>query len=242
MTKKKEMWLKNNTGSDVSLSDLGVKVLANQTTNIYAYNPYITETQVKKSIENGSIYKRLKNNVLSVVKGAKNQKPHTLDHIKTSSKVVEVVKSKSSIFINTNDEDVLEDEDLGSIADYGLGELGHNNTKNVVFSDGVVVVEQKKDEEIVKTTDTGIKIDVLRNAGVNEKTIVALTDNTKKSTDEVKKPKKEKLVDSVNKAKNSTVDMKSDNERTIEEDFDTKVATKDKSGAIVMKVKEYTED
>jgi hypothetical protein len=175
MVKKKTLWLKNNTGSDVSLSDLGVKVAANQTINVYAYNPYVTVEQVKKSMEDGAISKRLENNVLSVVKGTKKSRPHTLDHIKASSDAVEIVKSKTSVFINTKDEDVLNDEDLGDIADYGLGELGHNNTTNMRTDDGSVVVKQKEDELVDEISDATVYMEKVEDSGVSGQSIVAMT-------------------------------------------------------------------
>lgn len=182
---KKELWLKNNTGSDVNVGDLGVRVLANGTTNVYAYNPYITEQKVKNSIESGSLLKRLESGVLSVVRGSKNPNPHTLNHIKASSGPIEVVKSKSSVFIDTKEEDVLADEDLGDIADYGLGELGHNNTANVRTRDGSVVVEQKEDFPENEVSDVQVQFEKVKSSTVSEQSVVAVTKQVKAQIDPI---------------------------------------------------------
>jgi hypothetical protein len=294
MAKKKALWLKNNTGSDVSLSDLGVKVLANQTTNVYAYNPYITTEQVKKSMEDGSISKRLESKVLSVVKGVKKPRPHNLDHVKTSSGVVEVVKSKTAVFINTKDEDVINDEDLGDIADYGLGELGHTNTTNVRTEDGSIVVKQKEDEPEDEVSDAIVQMEKVKSASnVSNQSVVAITKQVESQSDPVgpmapdtslpdqpfvvvrppedPEPQQATAIQEAEaKLKSMTkikkvgdtivVDGKTAGGRNLkaiaaddpeaadadsvikdESKYDAQVATKDESGAIVMKVKEVTE-
>jgi hypothetical protein len=288
MVKKKALWLKNNTGSDVSISDLGVKVLANQTTNVYAYNPYITEQQVKDSMESGSLAKRLESKVLSVVKGTKKARPHTLDHIKTSADVVEVVKSKTAVFIDTKEEDVLSDEELGDIADYGLGELGHSNTANIKTKDGSIVVKQKEDTPEDEISDVEVKFEKVKSSNVSEQSIVAVTKQVESQSDPVgpmadnsstadqpfvvvqppKDPEPQKataIQEAEEKLKASKVkkvgdafvvdgkDAESrnikaiaagdspDTNDSVSNTYDAQVATKDESGAIVMKVKEVAE-
>lgn len=250
---KKTLWVKNNTSADVSLSDLGVKVAANQTTNIYAYNPYITEQQVQASLESGSLQKRLKNNVLSLAKGFKPKRPHTLDHIKTSNKAIEISKSKSAVYVNTKDEDVLSDSDFGEIADYGLGDLGHENTSNVKTNDGSIVVEQKKDpsqdqdqhlvlkptvrdSDVTKNVSSIIMEDPASEVTATDDVVVA--DIPKPDTEPAEEkpdhtPMAEKVDDTI------VVNKPEDVEKTDEnESYDMQVATKDDSGVTVMKVKE----
>ena len=179
----KELWLQNNTGSDVSLSDLGVKVLANRTINVYKYNPHVTVEQVQKSKESGSLARRLESKTLTVVAGTKNPRPHTLDHVGISNSVVEVVKSKSAVFIDTKNEDVLEDEDLGDFADYGLGDLGHKNATPTKRSDGVVVVEQKQDNPEDEKSDAVVKLEV--QSSVSGQSIVAMAQRVAAQVDPV---------------------------------------------------------
>jgi hypothetical protein len=306
----KKLWLQNNTGADVSVSDLGVKVPANGTLDVYAYNPYLTKEQVAKSKEDGSLAKRLSSGVLSVTKGTKNPKPHTLDHVKTSSRAVEVVKSKSAVLVNTKEEDVLADEDLGDFADYGLGELGHENAKSVRTGDGVVVVQQKQDDPDPEESDATVELEVRTN--ISGQSVVAMAKQAESwsnptgpivedvsSPDQpyivVKPPEPEiqqataikdaedrlkamdkarvrkegntivvdgktaggrnlKTVAELNKVANKQgvpvedlpqdVVASADADAVIKDEarYDARVATKDESGAIVMKVKEVSEE
>lgn len=266
MAKKKVLWVKNNTGADVSLSDLGVKVLANKTINVYAYNPYITTEQVNNSRLSGSLSKRLESETLVVVKGTKNPNPHTLNHIKTSPSAISVIKSKTSVFINTSEEDVLEDDDLGDIADYGLGDLGHNNTINVRTEDGSIVVEQVKDDP--ESEIPGLGVGVKSSSGASGQSITAMTRQAESQSDPVgpiadssSPPNKpfvivnpsEDPVEIKEETKSATkikkigdtivIDENSaDSKEALVDDsvesYDTQVATKDESGSIVMKIKE----
>jgi len=159
-----------------------------------------------------------------VVKKGVSKKPHTLDHLKESTKVVEVVKSKSSVFIDTRDVDVLEDGDLGDFADYGLGELGHKNSKSVNDGNGIVVVKQKQDKP--EDEDERIRTliqKVTGKANQSDAIVVTSADKTVKNASEVD------LI-TVNPPEPEP-------EAEPEEEFDTKVATKNEDGSIVMKVK-----
>lgn len=280
----KELWLQNNTSSDVSLSDLGVKIPANKTINIYKYNPYLTVEQVKRSQEDGSIAKRLKSETLIVVAGTKKLRPHTLDHIKVSDSVVEVVKSKSAVFIDTKGEDVLEDEDLGDFADYGFGELGHKNTINTRTSDGSIVVKQKQDDLKDEKPDAKVNLEVQSN--ISGQSIVAMAKQVEVQSDPVgpvaegqsaqgqsyvvvRPPtstesdnsipqiqadainQAEKRLEEMSRVKKSgdivvidgTIADTRDSDSIIKKEsktYDTQVATKNESGAIVMKLKEVS--
>lgn len=265
---KKELWLKNNKEADVHLSDLGVKVGSLKTINVYAYNPYITEDKVKLSRESGSLSKRLNSGTLSVVKKPTSPRPHTLDHLKTSTKPVEVVKTKTAVVVDTREVDVLDDDDLGEIADYGLGELGHENTKNVKDVPGAVVVQQKQDPNEEPDPAVKVKMEKVPSTNASGQSIVAMTDMAEKATNPigdvadnaspeqsfvvVKPPESAKPaapvekpavpgVTKVGKDESGAVvitgvdDGKKD---TSASKYDAHVATKDESGAIVMKLKE----
>lgn len=280
----KELWLQNNTGADVSLSDLGVKVPANKTINVYKYNPYVTTEQVQKSREDGALSKRLTSNTLTVVSGAKDPRPHTLDHVKASNSIVEVVKSKSAVFIDTKSEDVLEDEDLGDFADYGLGDLGHKNTTATKVNKGVVVIEQKQDDLVEENFTATVKPEV--HSGISGQSIVAMTQQVESQVDPVgpiaegqaaqgspyvvvKPPdsteegvpqvtmdavkRAEERLKSMNKPKkigdmvvvDGTMADDRDSDKVIKKGsktYDAQVATKNESGAIVMKLKEVSEE
>jgi len=242
----KELWLHNDTGADVSIADLGVKVPANKTINVYKYNPYLTEEQVKRSMEDGSLSKRL-NNVLSVVNKYVAPEPHGLNHIKASKKPVEVIKTKSAIYVNTKEEDVLEDEDFGDFADYGLGELGHKNTTHKQTDDGSVVVVQKKDDEKSEIPAPLLDYQKAGDKKVDGHSVVAVGENTDvvKSGENIliSPPVPEDVKEPTQKKSTKLKVRKTDNSVVIEDEFDTNVATNDSKGkAIVMKLKEVGGD
>jgi len=146
--KDKELWLLNTTKADVSLSDLGVKVLANQTANVYASNPYLTEEQVKRSMSIGSLQKRIISGALKVVKTDNKKRSTVIDKIKESKQPVMARKTKSSIIVEHTETEAVEGKGF-EFADYGLGELESEADKK-----NLVVVKAKQDELPVEVTDT----------------------------------------------------------------------------------------
>lgn len=266
---KKELWLKNNTEADVHLSDLGVKVGKLKTINVYAYNPYITEDKVKLSMESGALSKRLTSETLSVVKKPVSERPHTLDHVKASNRAVEVKKiNKTAVVIDTKEMDVLEDDDLGEIADYGLGDLGHENTNYVRTEDGSIVVKQKEDAQDEEPTGAKVSMEVVPSSNMSGQSVVAMTELSEKAVNPigpvaenaspeqsfvVVKPPEEKNKPTPSKpaVEGKTTVAKDDESGAVvvtgdadkqpkpsTSKYDAHVATKDDSGAVVMKLKE----
>lgn len=265
---KKELWLKNNKQADVHLSDLGVKVGSLKTVNVYAYNPYLTEDKVKLSREKGSLLKRLNTGTLSVVKKPVTTRPHTLDDIKASTQPVEVVKTKTAVVVDTREMDVLDDDDLGEIADYGLGELGHENTQYVKDVPGSVVVKQKQDTDEELEPAAEVTMEKVPSKNASGQSIVAMANMAEKATNPVgdvaentapdqsfvvvKPPENAKKATPVEKpAVEGVTKVGKDESGAVvitgvddgkkdasTSKYDAHVATKDESGAIVMKLKE----
>jgi len=144
----KELWLLNTTKADVSLGDLGVKVLANQTVNVYTFNPYITEEQVKKSMSIGSLQKRIISGALRVVKTDTKKRPTVIDKLKETKQPVMARKTKSSIIVEQTETEAVEGKGF-EFADYGLGELESEADKK-----NLVTVKAKQDELPVEVADT----------------------------------------------------------------------------------------
>lgn len=293
----KELWVKNNTGLDVGLGDLGMKVPAGSTVDIYKRSHYITPEIVKASLDSGSLYKRISANKLEIVQGRANSTPHALNHLKASKNPVQVVKSKSSVLVDTAELDVLEDGDLGGIADYGFDELGPSPTANVTYvkdESGAVVVRQHQDEPEPETSDAEVSVEVMRSAGIGEqiiRVVVKKADELIEEQDksnkvyvitppedepepEVKTPtalkagkteagvvvmegkttggRNLKVVSELNKVADAagisveelpqevinTADADAVVNHSVPEEFDTKVATKTETGAVVMKLKQ----
>lgn len=148
---KKELWVQNPGGSDVSLSDLGVKVPAGKTVNVYRYNPYLTEAKVSESLESGALSKRLANGLLKLVKKGVKTRPQMLDQIKESKEMLKAKKTKSSVVIEPTTDPSEEGENF-EFADYGLGEISPAVSQQ---KDGAaVVVTAKQDEEPESVEET----------------------------------------------------------------------------------------
>lgn len=293
----KELWIKNHTGLDVGLSDLGMKVPAGKTVDIYKRSHYITPEIVEASLDSGSLYKRISANKLEIVQGRANSAPHALNHLKVSDSPVMIVKSKSSVFVDTAELDVLEDGDLGGIADYGFDELGPSPTANVTYvkdESGAVVVQQHQDDPEPETSDAEVSVEAMRSAGIGEQVIKVvvrkadeLIEDQDKSNrvyvitppDDEPEPEAEKstapkagktetgavvmdgktaggrdlkVVSGLNKLADAkgvavedlpqevidTADADAVVNHNVPEEFDTKVATKTDTGAVVMKLKQ----
>jgi hypothetical protein len=136
----KVLWVQNAGTSDVSLSDLGVKVPAGKTINVYKTNPYLTEAMVKQSLESGALFKRLSAKILKIVNKAVSTKSPILDKINTSKGSVSARKTKTSVIIGVDDpEDSIEAE--FDFADYGVSDaVTHKKVDNAV------VVDVKQDD------------------------------------------------------------------------------------------------
>ena len=146
--KDKELWLLNTTKSDVMIGDLGIKILANKSVDIYKYNPNLTEDKVKVSMESGSIKKRVDGKILKVIKNIK-KKSTPLSKIKESKVPLKARKTKSSVVL----EQTIEEVEVGKefdFADYGLGELSKEAGKNQAS----VIVKVKQDVLEDESADT----------------------------------------------------------------------------------------
>lgn len=143
MVEKNVMWLQNPGTSDVSLADLGVKVPAGQTINVYQANPYLTAEQVTISKKTGSLARRLDSGILRIVRSPVTARPPTLDHLKASNKIVTAKKTKTSVVIDADAVDESEDGKF-EFADYGVNDIAPvakpEKTKDSVF------VNVKQDE------------------------------------------------------------------------------------------------
>ncbi|MBF0556601.1 MAG: hypothetical protein HQK96_18945 [Nitrospirae bacterium] len=140
----KELWLLNNTGSDVSVSDLGVKVPAGGTINVYKYNPYITEDQVNNSIKCGALSKRLsgQNPVLKIVPKKAPDLKTQIRKIQQSNEPIKAVKTHSSIVIEQKNTEEVTDDKGFDFADYGIDASIAAPTKDNV---GGVTIKAKED-------------------------------------------------------------------------------------------------
>lgn len=259
----KVLWLRNNTGSDVHLSDLGVKVGKLKTINPYKYNPYITTAQVELSRDSGSLRRRLESGTLTVVPRHVTQRPPELDRVEVSDQVVDIVKVKTSVVIDTKELDVLDDDDLGDFADYGLGELGHKNTNFAKTPEGAIVVNQLQDELGPDESDATTTLSTITATNSSAKSTLVVTELAEKSVDPVgpiaddtapeqpfvvvKPPKevipkeaKAKIGTKVSRDDSGTITMSgvSDDYGKSELELQQREAVKDDTGAVVMRVKE----
>jgi len=121
MKVKNALWLQNYTVMDVSVDDLGVVIKSGATVNVYKHNPALTEEQVQKSLDSGSISRRLKTKTLKIVKKAVGIRPFVLDKIKQSDKPMLITQIKSSIIITPESLLLGDDQkEKFEFADYGV--------------------------------------------------------------------------------------------------------------------------
>lgn len=154
---EKELWLKNTSGSDVNLSDLGVKVRRGKVINVFKYNPHLTLDKVKQSMESGSLSKRLLSGVLSKASGPVNSRPNSLNKVGLSDKSVTIKKSNTSVLVESGNKDLGSDnqqDDSFGFADYGISDLGEVVQEK---SGAAVVVRQNEGEEPVNPGEEILK-------------------------------------------------------------------------------------
>jgi hypothetical protein len=138
------LWVQNLGTSDVSLSDLGVKVPAGKTINVFKSNPYLTKAQVDLSLQSGALSKRITNGTVRLVTGPVAEKPHNLGK-KLVSKEFTVRKTKTSVVIDASTPNE-EGGEKFDFADYG-GVDFENVVKHEKVSDSVVVSAKNDDAE-----------------------------------------------------------------------------------------------
>lgn len=251
-----ELWIFNPTGCDVSLSDLGVKVPAGKTINVYAYNPYVKKEQVEKSMKDGAISKRLILKTIKIVNGPYKERPLALDNLKAAQpNTISARKTKTSIVVDQNSPVTEEiEEGFNEFADYGFDVSEAVKTKK---EDGaVLVVQEKTKEEIIKAEPVKTEI-ITEKSKVDSPTTILVKETSSKFTDPTgphaeavssskspyakifKQPETEKKkvlfkrADETNTTDDSIINM-----NKVETEFDATIITKDKSGAIIMKFKE----
>jgi hypothetical protein len=180
MNKVRELWLFNPTTSDVSVSDIGVKVPAGKAVNVYQANPYLTTSKVQDSLESGAIARRLEAKVLRrVKKKPSSARPETVDMIKASRQSMVAKKTKTSVVLDSG----MTEDDLGEngefkFADYGVNDLPPiNYVKNDV---GAIVAEPKVDK--VDDTNAGEQLVPKVETGINNRQSQIVMDTAEKST------------------------------------------------------------
>lgn len=254
----KELWLQNQNNVDVSLSDLGVKVGANKTIEVFAYNPYLTEDQVTKSLNSGSISKRLKSGALKKVAGKPSDKEHGVGVLESVTRPTNNVRVRSSVIVEPKQEEDLIVEDLMDIADYGLDGL-EENVNMVKNPNGAVTVEQKTEEVPVeeKLVKPDLKIEKLQNTST-QSIYVTVNDSVEQENalpthiveppkEAITQPPEDKPVVKEEPKVIATEESvaveppKNKEEKPVdagEKKEGMRIATKTKSGITVMKVKE----
>jgi len=260
---KKELWLFNTTSSDVSISDLGVKVLAGESINVYVSNPYLTEEQVEKSMKYGALFKRLdgENPVLKIVQKKISGKTK-IKKIQQSKEPINATKVRSTVIIDQKVDDQGDSGERFDFADYGFDP----EISSPVKQDVGVVIKAKEDDlnkiepikdapDSTKQTDPMGKmaqITIPSNSFVVVKNTVAET-KAEQSTKELAKvvcektlvaekteePLKSEELIAAKKECGVVIEKKAEVESAKKtEDGGMRVASRTKSGITVMKIKE----
>jgi hypothetical protein len=264
----KELWLYNATDSDVSLSDLGVKVPSKSSVNVYKYNPYLTEAQVQQSMEDGSLAKRLAgpSPILRVVQNKVNSGKEQINQIKISGKPIIATHTKTSVVIDPA-EDTQQIDGTFDFADYGVES---SVVESVVVEDAVVVkaktdttdsLQSSKPQEPIQqgpmTTVPGEiqKIEVINSVSMPKAETPAKEETPTKSSvrakENVKVARKEtqqsEALITINTTITETAPVKTESGSVVMADTEfldslepkgMRVASRSKNGITVMKIKE----
>lgn len=178
--KELELFLFNQSKLDVSISDLGVKVPANKTVDVYKYNPYLTVEQVNKSLKGGSLNKRLngKNPPLKIVNKDLNKKPSTINKIKQSGEAYKIKKTKSSVVIENTQEESNNGEKF-DFADYGIDDVSRVKDQSSVFV--------KAKEDILPKTTTNTSTAPKLETGISKQSTIVMDTMVKNITNPIGK-------------------------------------------------------
>ena len=126
---KNELWVQNLDTSDRKIHDLGVKVPAGKTINIYAFNPRLTAAEVGLSMKSGDLARRTAAGILRVVERKVKVMPKDLLKVGVSKKPVMAKKGKSSIYIDPNDNELVTEDGSFDFADYGISDIDTTTKK-----------------------------------------------------------------------------------------------------------------
>lgn len=175
------LWVKNPGGTDVSLSDLGVKVPAGKTVNVYAVNPYLTVEQVEKSRSSGALFKRLESKILIIVTKAVSVVPPTLNQIKESDQPIRARKTKSSVVIEPSTDEPQEEGDSFDFADYGVNGLGPIEHKRET---GAVLVDTFQDQES-KELAPAVNLEPISESGLSKQSQIVMKTTSENMVDPI---------------------------------------------------------
>lgn len=233
MKNEEEFWVLNVSQSDVSLSDLGLKVQAGNTVNVYQANPYLTKEQVTKSLESGSLFRRINDHkVLKQV--TKKPKPAAvINKLHENDDVLRAKKTKTSVIIDTKDS-MESDDGSFEFADYGVDV---NKNSSAVSDSDAVFIKQKEDEFNAQELDTEL-VPKTSSGPAQRQTAVLVEKQSKLASN----PMGRMAESSVTPSESQPFVIFTPEKVTsadVDESYDAKVATTvDDNNATVMKFKE----
>lgn len=106
----RECWYKNNTANDLNLrTELGFKIPAYATVNLYKLKPSLTEAEVAKSESEGLINKCVRANKLIKLPFAPPPPQNTLPEVISEAKKPVPSRTKSSVVMDLEEMDYIED-------------------------------------------------------------------------------------------------------------------------------------
>jgi len=114
------LYIQNSTRMDVGVDDLFMVVKSGTTIDVYRYNPALTVEQVQKSLESGSLSRRIKGNMIRIVNKIVATRPVSLDDVKLSDKPRMIKQTKSTIIVEPSS--VLDEgsKEAFDFADFGV--------------------------------------------------------------------------------------------------------------------------
>lgn len=149
---KKEVWVLNLTKNDVMISDLGVKVPANQTVNICSANPYLTEYQINKSQKDGSLCNRLKSSTLKIIKKKTTNGKDHVTKVLSSDEPIKATRLRSAVVISHSTDEENTDSSGFDFADYGVDPI----SIPIKEDSSVLIKPQARDADVVDVIPASI--------------------------------------------------------------------------------------
>lgn len=268
---RQELWLYNTTEGDISISDLGVKVLAGSSTNVYKANPYLTEEQVNKSLKYGVLCNKIESGTLKMVNKRVNTGKEVVSRIKQSDTPIKATKTRSGVVIEPETTEEIQDRSGFDFADYGIDEdivskVAENKAVVIKAKEDPVVVEKAQVNMLEQPSNPMGKLAELKT--VPNSSAIVVDDTIKQDKPKPKKVKAAKEPVKVTRTETPEPDIVAEEVKTsetkvvksgegvvveqVKSDLDfldslapkkepesgMRVATRNKSGVIVMKTEE----
>ena len=190
----KTLYVKNLTGFDLNIADLGVRIKAGTTIEVYSFNPYLTEEAIQKSLNSGYLYKGTHPDKTGKIHCQILKKPANKQQNKLKTAIIQKTPVENNAVLINPIEHI---EDGGFLAvDYGFDtSMSKNLPTNLTserieevktladfFNNGAKTLQEQKDKvDLNNASEVAVTQKVSPEKNVNEqgqKSVVMQIDET----------------------------------------------------------------